>query len=307
MRKDITAREMAALMVDHFRQNFSNTFAWRARDIGFTVRQAVVMASLIEKETANRDERFLVSSVFHNRLRKNMLLDCDSTIVYALKKAGIYDGDIRWADLKDSRPTTPANTAACLRDRSPARAMPRWRRPFILKTATICFSWPGAAAITIFPGPWPSTTARYENSSSIARSPALIEPASRSFAGHQLFIHQEDRMIFGYTTGNFPSNILKIVFPSMPLLFLKQVHSPRIVSSSGGWPAVEADELSPGTPKHGGSRRFTDTCTFFLSMASATAQHRHVAGTDSSKSIEEGLHSAGHAFSLAATFDLDRP
>ena len=104
VRKDITAREMAALMVDHFSQNFSNTFAWRARDIGFTVRQAIIMASLIEKETANRDERFLVSSVFHNRLRKNMLLDCDSTIVYALKKAGIYDGDIRWADLKDGSP-----------------------------------------------------------------------------------------------------------------------------------------------------------------------------------------------------------
>jgi UPF0755 protein len=107
VRRDITAREMAALMVDHFRQNFSNTFVWRARDIGFTPRQAVIMASLIEKETANRDERFLVSSVFHNRLHKNMLLDCDSTIVYALKKAGIYDGDIRWDDLKS---TSPYNT-----------------------------------------------------------------------------------------------------------------------------------------------------------------------------------------------------
>jgi UPF0755 protein len=104
VRKDISAAEMAALMVRHFRDNFSNTFIWRARDIGFSVRQAVILASLIEKETANRDERFLVSSVFHNRLRTHMLLDCDSTIVYALKKAGIYDGDIRWNDLKNSSP-----------------------------------------------------------------------------------------------------------------------------------------------------------------------------------------------------------
>ncbi len=102
--KDITAREMAALMVGHFRQNFGNSFAWRARDIGFTVRQAVILASLVEKETANRDERFLVSSVFHNRLRKNMLLDCDSTIIYALKKAGRYDGNLRWDDLKSDLP-----------------------------------------------------------------------------------------------------------------------------------------------------------------------------------------------------------
>jgi UPF0755 protein len=107
VRRDISAREMAALMVKHFRENFSNAFIWRARDIGFNLRQVVILASLIEKETANRDERFLVSSVFHNRLRKNMLLDCDSTIVYALKKAGIYDGDIRWADLKS---TSPYNT-----------------------------------------------------------------------------------------------------------------------------------------------------------------------------------------------------
>jgi len=64
----------------------------------------VILASLIEKETANRDERFLVSSVFHNRLRQNMLLDCDSTIIYALKKAGTYDGNLRWDDLKSDSP-----------------------------------------------------------------------------------------------------------------------------------------------------------------------------------------------------------
>jgi UPF0755 protein len=104
VRKDFTAREMASLMLEHFRQNFSNRFIWRARDIGFTPRQVVIMASMIEKETANRDERFLVSSVFHNRLRKSMLLDCDSTIVYALKKEGSYDGNLRWNDLKNDSP-----------------------------------------------------------------------------------------------------------------------------------------------------------------------------------------------------------
>ncbi len=104
VRKDITAAEMVALMVDHFRQNFSNTFIWRARDISFSVRQAVILASLIEKETANRDERFLVSSVFHNRLKQNMLLGCDSTIVYALKKEGRYRGQLGWDDLKIESP-----------------------------------------------------------------------------------------------------------------------------------------------------------------------------------------------------------
>jgi UPF0755 protein len=104
VRKDITPAEMAAAMVGRFRENFNNTAIWRARDIGFTTRQAVILASLIEKETANRDERFLVSSVFHNRLRQRMLLDCDSTIVYALKKAGRYHGKLGWDDLKVDSP-----------------------------------------------------------------------------------------------------------------------------------------------------------------------------------------------------------
>lgn len=99
-----SAPRMAAQMVSRFRQNFSNDFVWRARDIGFSVRQTVILASLIEKETANREERFLVSSVFHNRLRRNMLLDCDSTIIFALKKEGIWDGDLRWRDLKGDSP-----------------------------------------------------------------------------------------------------------------------------------------------------------------------------------------------------------
>jgi len=104
VRKDISAREMAALMVGHFRKNFSNAFIWRARDIGMSQRQVLILASLIEKETANRDERFLVSSVFHNRLRQNMLLGCDSTIVYALKRAGVYQGKLGWDDLKLDSP-----------------------------------------------------------------------------------------------------------------------------------------------------------------------------------------------------------
>lgn len=102
--RGMSAPRMAALMVSRFRQNFSKDFVWRARDIGFSVRQTVILASLIEKETANREERFLVSSVFHNRLRRSMLLDCDSTIIFALKKDGIWDGDLRWRDLKGDSP-----------------------------------------------------------------------------------------------------------------------------------------------------------------------------------------------------------
>jgi hypothetical protein len=71
----------------------------------------------------------------------------------------------------------------------------------------------------------------------------LIEPAERPFAGHSLFIHEDDHLVFGYTKGHFPSSALKLVFAAMPLLFLKQVHSGRIVSP-GEWHAgIEADGL----------------------------------------------------------------
>ncbi len=71
----------------------------------------------------------------------------------------------------------------------------------------------------------------------------MIEPAERTVAGHSLFIHDENNLSFGYTTRQYPSKTLKLSFPSTPLLFLKQVHSARIVSD-GEWRAgIEADGL----------------------------------------------------------------
>jgi len=102
--QDIDALDLVGMMVKHFRGNITNEVKWRARDIHFTIREVMVLASLIEKETASRDERFLVSSVFHNRLRRQMLLDCDPTIIYALKKENRYSGKLGWDDLKFDSP-----------------------------------------------------------------------------------------------------------------------------------------------------------------------------------------------------------
>jgi len=104
VRRDMSAEDLVRLMVRRFQEKFSNSLIWRARDIDFTVQHAVILASLIEKESASRDERFLISSVFHNRLRLGMLLDCDPTIIYALKKEGRYGGQLGWKDLKYDSP-----------------------------------------------------------------------------------------------------------------------------------------------------------------------------------------------------------
>src|SRR5262249_25918662 len=74
---------------------------------GLTVRQAVTLASIVEKETAKPDERPLVAAVYSTRLRVGMPLQCDPTGIYALAKAGRYDGNIHKADLSIDSPYTP--------------------------------------------------------------------------------------------------------------------------------------------------------------------------------------------------------
>jgi UPF0755 protein len=102
--RNTTAAELVEMMVKRFRSKFSQSFHWRARDINKSIRQVVILASLIEKETAAREERFLISSVFHNRLRIGMPLACDPTIIYALKRENKYRDKLGWKDLKFDSP-----------------------------------------------------------------------------------------------------------------------------------------------------------------------------------------------------------
>ncbi len=104
VRKGITAEEMVQFMVNRFKDTFSNSMKWRAQELNLSVREVVTLASLIEKETSSREERFLISSVFHNRLRRGMGMDCDPTIIYALKRDNLYDGKLGWKDLKYNSP-----------------------------------------------------------------------------------------------------------------------------------------------------------------------------------------------------------
>ena len=102
--RETTAPRMVKLMVERFRDKFGNTLRWRANDIQFSIRDTVNLAALIEKETAMRSERFLISSVFHNRLKIGMPLGCDPTIIYILKQENRWDGNIRWKDLEIDSP-----------------------------------------------------------------------------------------------------------------------------------------------------------------------------------------------------------
>jgi len=99
LQKGTSPRAIVAMMVARFREVFSSAMIEEARGLGMTVRQAVSLASLIERETVSTEEDPLVSSVFHNRLRKGMRLQCDPTVIYALAMRNLYDGNIRKMDL----------------------------------------------------------------------------------------------------------------------------------------------------------------------------------------------------------------
>jgi UPF0755 protein len=71
---------------------------------GLTLRQAVTLASLVELETAQPEERPRIAAVFLNRLKKGMLLQTDPTVIYALRQAGTWDGNIRKKDLQLDSP-----------------------------------------------------------------------------------------------------------------------------------------------------------------------------------------------------------
>ena len=67
-------------------------------------RDTVVLASLVEAEAAVDSERPLIASVFLNRLKLRILLQCDPTVIYALEKTNRYEGRLTTADLKVDSP-----------------------------------------------------------------------------------------------------------------------------------------------------------------------------------------------------------
>jgi UPF0755 protein len=99
-----TAAQLVRLMVQRFTHAFSPELRQKAAERSLSIRQAVTLASIVEKETGRPEERPLVAAVYANRLRIGMALQCDPTVIYAMQRAGTYTGNLRREDLSMDSP-----------------------------------------------------------------------------------------------------------------------------------------------------------------------------------------------------------
>ncbi len=107
--KHAPAEELTGMMVRKFREALANVLpnGNKGSDPPVSIGSVVTLASLVERETPKPDERRLVAGAFTNRLEKNMPLQCDPTVIYALQMDDEYNGTLR---LRDLRLNSPYNT-----------------------------------------------------------------------------------------------------------------------------------------------------------------------------------------------------
>ncbi len=76
----------------------------RMKELNLDIHDTLTLASMIEREAKKKEEKPIISAVFHNRLKKGMSLDCDPTVIYGI---GVFDSPLKKADLLRY---TPYNT-----------------------------------------------------------------------------------------------------------------------------------------------------------------------------------------------------
>ena len=97
--RETPASRLIAMMVDRFRATYVDRWRRSTEAQGWTLRQVVTLASLVETETGRPEERPIIAAVYRNRLKIGMGLQADPTVIYAMRKAGRYTGNIRRGDL----------------------------------------------------------------------------------------------------------------------------------------------------------------------------------------------------------------
>ncbi len=102
--KGVTAEEVIDKMITHFRSVFTPEMHERANSMDLTMHEVVTLASIVERETGKPEERPLIAAVFLNRLKRDMRLESDPTVIYGMQD---FQGNLTRKDLETP---TPYNT-----------------------------------------------------------------------------------------------------------------------------------------------------------------------------------------------------
>ena len=88
---DSTPEQAISKMLNEFNNKFTELYAERAETMGYSIHQIITIASMIEREAGNDEERPHIASVIYNRLNSKdfPLLQIDATIYYAIAGTGI--------------------------------------------------------------------------------------------------------------------------------------------------------------------------------------------------------------------------
>ncbi len=96
--RSTSARQIVETMLANFRRHFTPEMRSSAQAAGLSERQAVTLASIVQKETSLESEEALIAGVYWNRLRRRMRLQADPTVTYALKRDGKWTGTLYRSD-----------------------------------------------------------------------------------------------------------------------------------------------------------------------------------------------------------------
>jgi UPF0755 protein len=100
-----SARQVIETMVARFQQVAARLRQDVPEDTWpLNLHDTVILASLVESEAAQPDERSIIASVYLNRLNRHILLQCDPTVIYALEQSDRYQGRLTLADLRFKSP-----------------------------------------------------------------------------------------------------------------------------------------------------------------------------------------------------------
>lgn len=108
VKSDTPAEDVVYRMLDNFEQRFTPEMRQQAADQGLTIYQVLTMASIVEREAQQADERPIVASVYFNRINAGMPLQADPTVQYPLGNESEW-----WPKLQPNQPDeveSPYNT-----------------------------------------------------------------------------------------------------------------------------------------------------------------------------------------------------